>query len=84
MSISAYNSDKQQIMSQVTDIYNIFSKIEDRDNRDKIEQRHSYETIYEETVSIRNREETIFWVTGAASSLLLIATLQVIFNRKPV
>jgi hypothetical protein len=84
MSISAYNSDKQQIKSQLTDIYNIFSKIEDRDNRDKIEQRHSYETIYEETVSIRNREETIFWVTGAASSLLLIATLQVIFNRTPV
>lgn len=81
MSISSYNSDKQQITSQVTDIYNIFSKIQDRD---KIEQRHSYETIYEETVSIRNREETIFWVTGAASSLLLIATLHVIFNRKPV
>jgi hypothetical protein len=81
MSVSAYNSDKQQIMSQVTDIYNIFTKIQDRD---KINQRHSYETVYEETVSIRNREENIFWVTGAASSLLLIATLHVIFNRKPV
>ena len=95
MSISAYNSDKQQIKSQMTDIYNIYTKIKDRDKfvkdrdtivkgLDKIEQRHSYETIYEETVSIRNREETIFWVTGAASSLLLIATLHVIFNRKPV
>lgn len=78
MSISAYNSDKQQIITQVTDIYNVFTKIQDRD---KIDKRHSYETIYEETVSIRNREETIFWVTGVASSLLLIGTLHVIFNR---
>jgi len=81
MSVSAYNSDKQQITSQVTDIYNLFTQIQDRD---KTEQRHSYETVYEETVSIRNREENIFWVTGAVSSLLLIATLHVIFNRKPV
>ena len=81
MSVSAYNSDKQQITSQVTDIYNLFTQIQDRD---KTEQRHSYETVYEETVSIRNREENIFWVTGAVSSLLLIATLHVIFNRKSV
>jgi hypothetical protein len=81
MSVSAYNSDKQQITSQLTDIYNIFTQLEDRD---KTEQRHSYQTVYEETVSIRNREENIFWVTGAVSSLLLIATLHVIFNRKPV
>ena len=81
MSVSAYNSDKQQITSQVTDIYNLFTQIQDRD---KTEQRHSYETVYEETVSIRNREENIFWVTGAVSSLLLIATLHVIFNRKYV
>jgi hypothetical protein len=80
MSISAYNSDKKQITGQVTDIYNLFSKIQDRD---KIDKRHSYESIYEETVSIRNREETIFWVTGAVSSVLLIGTLHVIFNRTP-
>ena len=79
MSISAYNSDKKQISEQVTDIYNIMMNVPDRS---KIDKRHSYETIYEETVSIRNREETIFWVTGLASSLLLIGTLHVIFNRK--
>jgi len=79
MSISAYNSDKQQITTQLTDIYNILSNLPEKG---KIEMRHSYETIYEETVDIRNREETIFWVTGAASSLLLISTLHVIFNRK--
>jgi hypothetical protein len=79
MSISAYNSDKQQITTQLTDIYNLLSNLPEKE---KIEMRHSYETIYEETVDIRNREETIFWVTGAASSLLLIGTLHVIFNRK--
>ena len=79
MSISAYNSDKQQITGQVTDIYNILTNLPDRDT---IEKRHSYKTIYEETVSIRNREETIFWVTGFVSSILLIGTLHVIFNRQ--
>ena len=79
MSISAYNSDKEQIKTQVTDIYNI---LENLPGKDKIDKRHSYETIYEETVSIRNREQNIFWVTGFASSLLLIGTLHVIFNRK--
>jgi len=79
MSISAYNSDKEQIKTQVTDIYNI---LENLPGKDKIDKRHSYETIYEETVSIRNREQNIFWVTGFASSVLLIGTLHVIFNRK--
>jgi hypothetical protein len=79
MSISAYNSDKKQITEKVTDIYNIMNNLPEKS---KIDMRHSYETIYEETVSIRNREETIFWVTGVASSLLLIGTLNVIFNRK--
>jgi hypothetical protein len=79
MSISAYNSDKKQITEKVTDIYNIMNNLPDKS---KIDMRHSYETIYEETVSIRNREEIIFWVTGVASSLLLIGTLNVIFNRK--
>jgi hypothetical protein len=78
MSISAYNSDKDQIKTQVTDIYNILDNLP---GKDKIDKRHSYETIYEETVSIRNREQNIFWVTGFASSLLLIGTLHVIFNR---
>ena len=78
MSISAYNSDKDQIKTQVTDIYNILNNLP---GKDKIDKRHSYETIYEETVSIRNREQNIFWVTGFASSLLLIGTLHVIFNR---
>ncbi len=78
-SISAYNSDKDQIKTQVTDIYNILNNLP---GKDKIDKRHSYETIYEETVSIRNREQNIFWVTGFASSLLLIGTLHVIFNRK--
>jgi hypothetical protein len=78
MSISAYNSDKEQIKTQVTDIYNI---LENLPGKDKIDKRHSYETIYEETVSIRNREQNIFWVTGFASSVLLIGTLHVIFNR---
>jgi len=78
MSIYAYNSDKQQIDNQVTDIYNIMSNLP---SNDKIDERHTYETIYEETVSIRNREENIFWVTGVASSVLLIATLHVIFNH---
>jgi hypothetical protein len=77
-SISAYNSDKDQIKTQVTDIYNILDNLP---GKDKIDKRHSYETIYEETVSIRNREQNIFWVTGFASSLLLIGTLHVIFNR---
>ena len=79
MSISAYNSDKEQIKTQVTDIYNILNNLP---GKDKIDKRHSYETIYDETVSIRNREQNIFWVTGFASSLLLIGTLHVIFNRK--
>lgn len=79
MSISAYNSDKDQIKTQVTDIYNILKNLP---GKEKIDKRHSYETIYEETVSIRNREQNIFWVTGFASSLLLIGTLHVIFNRK--
>lgn len=79
MSISAYNSDKDQIKTQVTDIYNILNNLP---GKEKIDKRHSYETIYEETVSIRNREQNIFWVTGFASSLLLIGTLHVIFNRK--
>jgi|UniRef100_A0A6C0HMD2 hypothetical protein len=79
MSISAYNSDKEQIKTQVTDIYNILNNLP---GKDKIDKRHSYETIYEETVSIRNREQNIFWVTGFASSVLLIGTLHVIFNRK--
>lgn len=79
MSISAYNSDKDQIKTQVTDIYNILDNLP---GKEKIDKRHSYETIYEETVSIRNREQNIFWVTGFASSLLLIGTLHVIFNRK--
>ncbi len=79
MSISAYNSDKEQIKTQVTDIYNILNNLP---GKEKIDKRHSYETIYEETVSIRNREQNIFWVTGFASSLLLIGTLHVIFNRK--
>jgi len=78
-SISAYNSDKEQIKTQVTDIYNILNNLP---GKDKIDKRHSYETIYEETVSIRNREQNIFWVTGFASSVLLIGTLHVIFNRK--
>jgi hypothetical protein len=78
MSISAYNSDKEQIKTQVTDIYNILNNLP---GKDKIDKRHSYETIYEETVSIRNREQNIFWVTGFASSVLLIGTLHVIFNR---
>ena len=78
MSISAYNSDKEQIKTQVTDIYNILDNLP---GKDKIDKRHSYETIYEETVSIRNREQNIFWVTGFASSVLLIGTLHVIFNR---
>jgi|LauGreDrversion4_1035100.scaffolds.fasta_scaffold23375_4 hypothetical protein len=77
-SISAYNSDKQQISTQMTDIYNILSNLPDRK---KIDKRHSYESIYEETVSIRRREEIIFFVTGVASSLLLIGTLHVIFKR---
>ncbi len=77
-SISAYNSDKEQIKTQVTDIYNILNNLP---GKDKIDKRHSYETIYEETVSIRNREQNIFWVTGFASSVLLIGTLHVIFNR---
>ncbi len=79
MSISAYNSDKEQIKTQVTDIYNILNNLP---GKEKIDKRHSYETIYEETVSIRNREQNIFWVTGFASSVLLIGTLHVIFNRK--
>lgn len=79
MSISAYNSDKDQIKTQVTDIYNILNNLP---GKEKIDKRHSYESIYEETVSIRNREQNIFWVTGFASSLLLIGTLHVIFNRK--
>lgn len=79
MSISAYNSDKDQIKTQVTDIYNILDNLP---GKEKIDKRHSYETIYEETVSIRNREQNIFWITGFASSLLLIGTLHVIFNRK--
>jgi len=79
MSISAYNSDKDQIKTQVTDIYNILNNLP---GKEKIDKRHSYETIYEETVSIRNREQNIFWVTGFASSVLLIGTLHVIFNRK--
>jgi hypothetical protein len=79
MSISAYNSDKDQIKTQVTDIYNILNNLP---GKEKIDKRHSYETIYEETVSIRNREQNIFWVTGVASSVLLIGTLHVIFNRK--
>lgn len=79
MSISAYNSDKDQIKTQVTDIYNILNNLP---GKEKIDKRHSYETIYEETVSIRNREQNIFWVTGFASSLLLIGTLHVIFTRK--
>lgn len=79
MSISAYNSDKEQIKTQVTDIYNILNNLP---AKEKIDKRHSYETIYEETVSIRNREQNIFWITGFASSLLLIGTLHVIFNRK--
>jgi len=79
MSISAYNSDKDQIKTQVTDIYNILDNLP---GKEKIDKRHSYETIYEETVSIRNREQNIFWVTGFASSVLLIGTLHVIFNRK--
>ena len=79
MSISAYNSDKEQIKTQVTDIYNILNNLP---GKEKIDKRHSYETIYEETVSIRNREQNIFWVTGFTSSLLLIGTLHVIFNRK--
>ena len=78
-SISAYNSDKDQIKTQVTDIYNILNNLP---AKEKIDKRHSCETIYEETVSIRNREQNIFWVTGFASSLLLIGTLHVIFNRK--
>ncbi len=78
ISISAYNSDKEHIKSQVTDIYNLITNLPEKD---KIDKRHSYETIYEETVSIRKREETIFWVTGLASSLLLIGTLHVIFNN---
>jgi hypothetical protein len=78
MSVYAYNSDKQQIDSQMTDIYNLMSEIP---SKEKIELRHTYESVYEETVSIRNREETIFWVTGVASSVLLIVTLHVIFNR---
>ena len=78
MSIYAYNSDKQQIDNQVTDIYNIMTNLP---SDDKIDERHTYETIYEETVSIRNREENIFWVTGVASSVLLILTLNVIFNH---
>ena len=78
MSIYAYNSDKQQIDNQVTDIYNLMTNLP---SDDKIDERHTYETIYEETVSIRNREENIFWVTGVASSVLLIATLNVIFNH---
>jgi hypothetical protein len=78
MSISAYNSDKDQIKTQVTDIYNILGNLP---AKEKIDKRHSYETIYEETVSIRNREQNIFWVTGFASSVLLIGTLHVIFNR---
>ena len=78
MSIYAYNSDKQQINDQVTDIFNLMTNLP---SKDKIDERHTYETIYEETVSIRNREENIFWVTGVASSVLLIVTLNVIFNH---
>jgi len=78
MSIYAYNSDKQQIDNQVTDIFNLMTNLP---SKDKIDERHTYETIYEETVSIRNREENIFWVTGVASSVLLIVTLNVIFNH---
>jgi len=80
MSISAYNSDKQQITHQVTDIYNLLANLP---QRDKIDKRHSYESIYEETVAIRNREEVIFWITSVVSVGLLLGTLQVIFNRNP-